>query len=362
MGSSTTYNFLYMPDFGSSGQDEVDLLNAGFNKVDAHLDKTLRYGASTAGNDTYAISTSPSISAYRSGQIFAVLADTANTGTCTLNVDSQGAVNIQKWSESAWVNLDDGDIHAGKIFVAVYDGTRMQFVGQLPQRIFEYSPFVKTTAGGVRIKDTGGKDIFIRVNGNNLELCDNTGTESSPSWAVRLTISGSTGLPTMGTATNPTTANDLARYGWVQTQTDKYIARMYLSSNASFVNATVATVGVNTTDGDSEGICNTSTHRMTPNRAGYYLVYGSVQMGTGSSCGSGSYVTFIRKNGSSFARSQRLSIGTIGTWVGGEAFGIVYCNGSTDYLDLAFYQSTGYTQNLGGGWWCTYLQLVGLWE
>lgn len=39
-----------------------------------------------------------------------------------------------------------------------------------------------------RFRDTGGNEWGIRSNGNNLEVCENTNTELSPTWTVRLTV------------------------------------------------------------------------------------------------------------------------------------------------------------------------------
>jgi len=52
---------------------------------------------------------------------------------------------------------------------------------------------IKGDALGLRIYDTGGsgKEWLIRSDGGNIEICENTGTEGSPTWTVRVTINAS---------------------------------------------------------------------------------------------------------------------------------------------------------------------------
>lgn len=52
---------------------------------------------------------------------------------------------------------------------------------------------IKGDALGLRIYDTGGsgKEYLIRSDGGNIEICENTGTEGSPTWTVRVTINAS---------------------------------------------------------------------------------------------------------------------------------------------------------------------------
>ena len=83
----------------------------------------VHYGASTAGSDAYAITPSPAITAYAAGQMFAVKADVANTGACTLQVS--GLASPKSIKTTAGSDPGDGYIPAGGIFVVRYDGTNM---------------------------------------------------------------------------------------------------------------------------------------------------------------------------------------------------------------------------------------------
>lgn len=86
------------------------------------------YAADAGSNDTYVITLSPAPSAYATGQVFHFKANTANTGACTLNVNSLGAKTIKKNNDQ---DLADNDIEAGQIVSVVYDGTNFQMQSQV---------------------------------------------------------------------------------------------------------------------------------------------------------------------------------------------------------------------------------------
>jgi hypothetical protein len=86
---------------------------------------TTQYCRSTTGNDTYTCSLTPALTAYTRGGCVVLDADTANTGTATLNVDTIGAQSILNRAGSALAN---GDITANKPITLCYDGT--QFIVQ----------------------------------------------------------------------------------------------------------------------------------------------------------------------------------------------------------------------------------------
>lgn len=77
-----------------------------------------------SGTDTYAVSPSPAISAYASGQGLYVKFTNANTGAATLDW-GPGAKDIKK---NGAVALAAGDIAAGRIYHCVYDGTNIQLL------------------------------------------------------------------------------------------------------------------------------------------------------------------------------------------------------------------------------------------
>lgn len=85
------------------------------------LDAGIVYYAADAGsNDTYVISLSTAPPAYVVGQTFTFKANTANTGTATLNVNGLGAKTIVTGVSTT---LATGDILANQFVTVQYDGT-----------------------------------------------------------------------------------------------------------------------------------------------------------------------------------------------------------------------------------------------
>ncbi len=91
-------------------------------------DSKYAFAADAEASDTYAISMTPNIAAYATGQKFIFTANTANTGACTLDVDGKGAKTIKKNHDA---DLADNDIEAGSVVEVVYDGTSFQMTSQL---------------------------------------------------------------------------------------------------------------------------------------------------------------------------------------------------------------------------------------
>jgi len=85
----------------------------------------VQYATSTTGNDTYVVTLSPAPTAYTAGMEVVFKPDTANTGACTLNVNSLGAKAIK-------VNVSDDPqnnaIKANSLVVVRYDGTNFQLI------------------------------------------------------------------------------------------------------------------------------------------------------------------------------------------------------------------------------------------
>jgi len=89
------------------------------------LDDSLAYCADAGANDTYACSLSPAPTAYVTGARYRFKANTANTGAATINFNALGAKTLKKWVSGSKSDLATGDIGAGQIVDADYDGTDM---------------------------------------------------------------------------------------------------------------------------------------------------------------------------------------------------------------------------------------------
>lgn len=85
------------------------------------------YAADSVGTDAYAITPSPAATAYTAGDVYVFKAGTANTGACTLNVNSLGAKAIKK---NVLQSLETGDILVNQIVSVVYDGTNFQLLSE----------------------------------------------------------------------------------------------------------------------------------------------------------------------------------------------------------------------------------------
>lgn len=83
------------------------------------------YTDDTGTANTYLISPSPAITSYVEGQYFSFKIKNSNTGASTLNVNSLGAKSMKKIVTTA---LAQGDLTAGQIVTAYYDGTNFQVI------------------------------------------------------------------------------------------------------------------------------------------------------------------------------------------------------------------------------------------
>ena len=78
-------------------------------------------GTATGSSGAFAISVSPSITAYASGQVFFFIANHAPTGATTINVNSVGAISVVK--DDGATALDSEDIKSGMVVAVCYDST-----------------------------------------------------------------------------------------------------------------------------------------------------------------------------------------------------------------------------------------------
>jgi hypothetical protein len=86
------------------------------------------YGADAEASDTYVITLSPVPASYYTGMVIHFTANTANTGACTLNVNSLGAKSIKKFGGSGVQDLVTGDIQATQTISIVFDTANDCFI------------------------------------------------------------------------------------------------------------------------------------------------------------------------------------------------------------------------------------------
>lgn len=92
------------------------------------LEGTFNYCPDEGSTDDYACNMSPAISGYVTGAHYFFKANTANTGSATINFNSLGAKTIKKLRDQ---DLATGDIEAAQFIEVIYDGTNMQMASQL---------------------------------------------------------------------------------------------------------------------------------------------------------------------------------------------------------------------------------------
>ena len=86
-----------------------------------------------------------------------------------------------------------------------------------------------------------------------------------------------------------------------------------------------------------------ASSRFTPTTAGYYYIFGTV-----ASYPAWTAVNFnvnLNKNGTAFASTSNYTQG----YPQHQAVGIVYLNGSSDYVEVFCYQNSGSTRQIDGG-------------
>jgi len=90
-----------------------------------------------------------------------------------------------------------------------------------------------------------------------------------------------------------------------------------------------------------------SSSRFTPLIAGYYQITASIRFGSSTLNTGSAFILHIYKNGSVYQTAGA------GVQTGGFVFpsinGLVYCNGSSDYIEIYAYQNSGSTITLDTG-------------
>jgi len=118
--------------FSLSGYTQTHGVDAIFNSttITPIYIETLNFAADAEASDSYAIAISPAPIRYLAGMLLMFTANTANTGSASLNINAMGAKTIRKLNDT---ELATGDIEAGQVVVVVYDGTFFQMISQLAQ-------------------------------------------------------------------------------------------------------------------------------------------------------------------------------------------------------------------------------------
>jgi hypothetical protein len=140
-------------------------------------------GTSTGSANAYALA-NPQITAYAAPFKVSFIANFANTGPATLNINALGNKNIYKQTGAGPVALIGGEIQTNQIVEVAYDGTQLQLIGypavKQPTRTVLTSGTAQTyttPAGALRInaRIVGGGSGGAGATGNN----GNSGTNTT---------------------------------------------------------------------------------------------------------------------------------------------------------------------------------------
>ena len=114
----------------------------------------------------------------------------------------------------------------------------------------------------------------------------------------------------------------------------------YNNSGTSVATATFTKLAFDTKVFDTASCYDTTNYRFTPNVAGYYQINAQTRFGsfTSTQC----YLA-VYKNGSRYANGTGGGVVAGYVWPGAST--VVYCNGSTDYIEIYAYQTSGSTQS-----------------
>jgi hypothetical protein len=156
--------------------------------------------------------------------------------------------------------------------------------------------------------------------------------------AIKLSTpsSGSISLSPADTASNLTVTVP-ASTGTVMVSGNMPAFSAYLASQQNLTASTYTKVTINSETFDVGACFDTSTNRFTPNVAGYYLVNAVIAFNSTANNPTNAQ-SLIYKNGSSVKEAAGASPASRFT---GVATGIVYMNGTTDYLEAYAYAAGG---------------------
>ena len=146
----------------------------------------------------------------------------------------------------------------------------------------------------------------------------------------------------VGNADSPTEVGQFNSNGIVPKQS--IISVVFPSTNTSASNATFTKVSLDTITIDNDSSFDTTHNRFNPQIAGYYKIDAQV----GFISASGGMLSEIYKNGSAanFRGNQQYHLTANRRNL--PVTGVIYMNGSTDYLELYGFHGTGSTQSIAG--------------
>lgn len=137
---------------------------------------------SAVGTDAYAVTMTPTLTAYTTGMNISFKADVANTGACTIDIDSLWVKNIKL---ADWDDPTDSSIVENQLVNLKYDWTN--FVLTNPSRVMASDSEATTWTSEVKLLNTKqAKDNYeSRFHSFTItkDISDATGTDQYAHWA-----------------------------------------------------------------------------------------------------------------------------------------------------------------------------------
>lgn len=143
----------------------------------------------TAGGtaDVITVSNSVITPTYAGNLMIAFLASGSNTTNVTVNVNSLGAKALKKWNAQALVA---GDLKAGQLVVAIYDGTQFLMINPVvPMSWTSWTPTISSTLGGsVGSTSTTGSYVVDANKRCSFDLTFTTTVSGGPASGLRFSL------------------------------------------------------------------------------------------------------------------------------------------------------------------------------
>ena len=151
-GQTTPTNNLPMGNYAHTAVGNATVRNM-YASAGQVQDCTFNYLTGVTGTNAILGTASVGMISYATGQTFRLIAAAANTGACTLNINSIGAKAIKRTDGS---DLSAGDIALGGAFEVMYDGTNFQLLTDANGKSETFTNITVTgTLTGVDITTTG---------------------------------------------------------------------------------------------------------------------------------------------------------------------------------------------------------------
>lgn len=188
------------------------------------------YAAGTLSGGVYTVTLNPALASLATGSTIIFKADAANTGAVNVNVNSLGSKDLLKPNGA---ELDAGDIAAGAIVTAQYNGTAWQIasIKSKPDRI--YGGTATGTADAVTLTLTPSTLTLAELTGTEIEFTTSGANTSTVTLQVNaLTAKAVTRVGTVALTAGELRAGQVVRVVYDGTQF-QLVTPTYTSTNAS---------------------------------------------------------------------------------------------------------------------------------